>query len=165
MKSFNLGLKLLAKFIAEKNTISPTSTANCIRAKKFVKIPLTKLLTLYSKFVNIMFTLIWLSRCSTSIGCRHLILYHLRLGPPFRNDNITLRSKVDLGPNLVKIDLKNYLWRKQNYFWKNKPIFGKERLLETLSVCTHTRVCSHTLEACIHILRVCTHIPRVCARS
>ena len=58
MKSLNLGLKLLAKFIAEKNTISPTSTANCIRAKKFVKIPLTKLLTLYSNFVNIMFTLI-----------------------------------------------------------------------------------------------------------
>ena len=58
MKSFNLGLKLQAKFIAEKNTVLPTSTANCIHAKKFVKIPLTKLLTLYSNFVNIMFALI-----------------------------------------------------------------------------------------------------------
>ena len=58
MKSFNLGLKLLAKFIAGKITVSPTSIASCIRAKKFVKIPLTKLLALYSNFVNIMFTLI-----------------------------------------------------------------------------------------------------------
>ena len=58
MKSFNLGLKLQAKFIAEKNTVLPTSTAICIHAKKFVKIPLTKLLTLYSNFVNIMFALI-----------------------------------------------------------------------------------------------------------
>ena len=56
MKSFNLGLKLLAKFIVGKNTVSPTSTANCIRAKKFVNIPLNKLLALYSSFVNIMFT-------------------------------------------------------------------------------------------------------------
>ena len=52
MKSFNLGLKLLAG----KNTVSPTSTANCIHAKIFVNIPLTKLLALYSSFVNIMFT-------------------------------------------------------------------------------------------------------------
>ena len=35
MKSFNLGLKLLAG----KNTVSPTSTANCIHAKIFVNIP------------------------------------------------------------------------------------------------------------------------------
>ena len=33
MKSFNLGLKLQAKFIAEKNTVLPTSIANCIHAE------------------------------------------------------------------------------------------------------------------------------------
>ena len=43
--------------------------------------------------------------------CRHLILYPLRLGPPFSNDSSTLRPKVGLGSNQMKIDLRKYLWK------------------------------------------------------
>ena len=32
----------------------------------------------------------------------HHILYPLRLGSPFPNNDYTLRPKVDLGPNLEK---------------------------------------------------------------
>lgn len=37
----------------------------------------------------------------------------LQLEPPFLNDNITRRPRIDLGPNLVK------LWRK-GWFWERK---------------------------------------------
>ena len=43
--------------------------------------------------------------------CRLLILYHLWLRPPFPNDSSTLRPKVGLRPNLMKIDFRKYLWK------------------------------------------------------
>ena len=84
-----------------------------------------------------------------SIGClthsyRYLILYTLQLRPLFPNNDITLRPKVDIGPNIVKSWLDELFMEKINYFWKNKTIFGKEKAQETLSVCMHTRVCTCT---------------------
>ena len=38
--------------------------------------------------------------------CRHCILYHLRLGPPFPNDVEILKPKVGKWPNQIEIDLK-----------------------------------------------------------
>ena len=43
----------------------------------------------------------------TSIGtCRHRILYHLRLEPPFSNDGKILKPKVGLGLDKIKINLR-----------------------------------------------------------
>ena len=84
---------------------------------------------------------------------KHLILYPLRLKPLFPNDNITLRPKVDLWPNLIKS------WLKKS-FLENKTYFGKEKLQETLSMCTQTYGCM----PCVHILTQCARIPHVWAR-
>ena len=90
--------------------------------------------------------------------CRHCILYPLQLGPPFSNDGSTLKPKVGLGPNQMKIDLKKVFVENITYFWKNKNIFGKERPQETLSVHTHTCVCICTLKPYICMLIAWAHM-------
>ena len=47
--------------------------------------------------------------------CRHYILYPLLLGPLFPNDVKTLRPKVGLGRNQMKIGLRNF-YEKYNLF-------------------------------------------------
>ena len=76
---------------------------------------------------------------------RHRILYPLRLGSSFPNDGSTLKPKVGLGPNQLKIDLRKVFMKNIAYYWKNKTIFGKETSLETLK-CAHayTCMCTHT---------------------
>ena len=59
--------------------------------------------------------------------CRHHILYHLQLEPSFPNDVRTLRPRVCLGPDHMKIDLRKVFMENITYFWKHKSIFGKER--------------------------------------
>ena len=60
------------------------------------------------------------------LECRHHILYPILLRPPFPNDSSTLKPKVGLGPNQMKIDLKKEFVENIIYFWKNKTIFGKK---------------------------------------
>ena len=48
--------------------------------------------------------------------CKHFILYPLQLGPPFPNDVRILKSKVGLGPNQMKIDLKKVFMENITYF-------------------------------------------------
>ena len=74
--------------------------------------------------------------------CRHCILYPLRLEPPFPNDDSTLKPKVGLGPNFVKIDSRKVFMENITYFWKNKIISGKERSLKT-------RMHTHTQSMCM----------------
>ena len=52
----------------------------------------------------------------TICACRHHILYPLQLGSPFPNDVIILKSKVDLGPNQMKIDLRKVFMKNITYF-------------------------------------------------
>ena len=51
-----------------------------------------------------------------------LILYPLRLGPLFSNDDGILKPKVGLRPNRIEIDLRKC-------FWKNITLFGLIELL------------------------------------
>ena len=83
-------------------------------------------------------------------NCRHLILYCLRLGPPFPNDNITLRHKVDLELNLAKSWLEELLMKEITYFWKRKATGNPK--------CVYAYICTRTLKACIRILKVCARI-------
>ena len=50
--------------------------------------------------------------------CRHCILYPLCLGPLFLDNVRTLRAKVGLGPNQMKIDLRKVFVENITYFWK-----------------------------------------------
>ena len=75
--------------------------------------------------------------------CRHHILYPLQLGPPFSNNRSTIKPKIGLGPNLMKIDLRKVCVENITFFWKNKTIFGKERPLETLNTCIHAYAYTH----------------------
>ena len=56
---------------------------------------------------------------------RHCILYPLWLRPLFPNDGSTLKPKVGLGPNQMKIDLRKVFVENITYFWKNETILGK----------------------------------------
>ena len=62
-----------------------------------------------------------------SHSCRYCILCPLQLEPLFSNNVRTLRLKVGLWPNQIKIDLWKVFMENVTYFWKHKTIFGKER--------------------------------------
>ena len=94
-----------------------------------------------NEILNYLFVIITYLLVGLWLMCRHNILYPLQLGPPFFYDGSTLKPKVGLGPNQMKIDLMKVFVENLTYFWKT--IFGKERLLETLE-CAHAYTCMHT---------------------
>ena len=49
-------------------------------------------------------------------NCKHCILYPLQLGPPFLNDDSTLKPKVSLGTNQMKNDLRKVFMENITYF-------------------------------------------------
>ena len=66
-----------------------------------------------------------------------LILYPLRLGPLFSNDDGILKPKVGLRPNRIEIDLRKC-------FWENITLFWKLKTTKTLGyVYAYTRMCMH----------------------
>ena len=77
-------------------------------------------------FVSYSFLFFWVEFTNQKKGIyRHCILYPLWLGPLFPNDGTTLKPKVGLGPNQMKIDLRKVFVENITYFWKNKTILGK----------------------------------------
>ena len=82
--------------------------------------------------------------------CRHLILYPLQLRPPFPNDNITLRPKVDLGPNLVKSRLEKLLLEDKLIYGRIILFLVKKRHKNPKCTYTCTCMCTHTQTMCTH---------------
>ena len=69
---------------------------------------------------NVMFLILLIPLAELTIKkdiCRHHILCPLRLGPLFPNDGSTLRPKVCLGSNQMKIDLRKVIVESITYFW------------------------------------------------
>ena len=97
--------------------------------------------------------------------CRQSILYPLQLRLPFPNDGSTLKPKVGLGLNQMKIDLRKLFVENITYFWKNKIIFGKEKLQETLDWgYAYARMRTHTHAMRKHAYGMHTHA-QACVRS
>ena len=91
--------------------------------------------------------------------CRHHIFYPLWLGPPFPNNGSTLKPKVGLEPNLMKIDLRKVFVENITYFWRNNFFFWKRTATRNPRVCAciHTYLYTHLSHTYAHpYMGMCT---------